>query len=93
MFFHGTTPELGIKEKILPPGQTGRLSESGRKKNLDKVFFTVDKSSALIYARKAVKRFGGNPVILTVEPVGDITPIHMKAGTSVLMADSAVVIR
>lgn len=93
LFFHGTTTELGIKTAILPPLKTGRLSEYNRKKNLDKVFFTKDKNSALIYARKAVKQFGGNPVVYTIYPIGNITPIQTAQGTSVYMSDEAIVIQ
>jgi len=37
----------------LPPANTGNISEKGRKKNLDKVFFTKDLKSAKIYADRA----------------------------------------
>jgi hypothetical protein len=69
------------------------LAELGRKRNLDKVFFTQDKRSAAIYARKAVKRFGGQPVVLQIEPVGSVVVLQTAPGTTVFMADSAEVLQ
>ena len=52
--------------------------EKGRKKNLDKIFYTTDKNSAKIYAGRAVRRFGGNPIIVRAIPMGDIDVINNK---------------
>lgn len=92
MYYHGTSSALGITEFLLPPEQSARLSEFGRKRNLDKVFFTLDVGSAKIYARKAAKRFGGKPLILKVNPIGEVTVLQATPGTTVLMADKAEVI-
>lgn len=92
IYYHGTSTALGIEGELLPPSRTERLSEVGRKKNLDKVFFTRDKGSAEIYAKKAVKQFGGEPVIYIIEPVGNITVLQDTPGTTVFMADSANVV-
>lgn len=92
IYYHGTTDALGNLRRIAPPTETAILSESRRKKNLDKVFFTMDPRSALIYARKAVKRFGGAPVIYDVYPEGEVTELQGKPGTTVYMADGARVI-
>lgn len=92
-FFHGTTTALGITTTLLPPAKTERLAELGRKRNLDKVFFTRDQRSASIYAHKAVKRFGGKPVVLVINPVGCIVVIQEAPGTTVLMADGAEVLQ
>lgn len=91
-FYHGTSDALGIADTLLPPEQSERLSEVGRKKNLNKVFFTRDAKSAEIYAKKAVKQFGGNPVVYTIRPVGEITVVQDTPGTTVFMADSATVV-
>lgn len=90
-FYHGTSSALGITTSLLPPLKTSKLSESGRRKNLNKVFFTYDRRSASIYADKAVKRFGGNPVVLNVIPIGNIELLQSAPGTTVLMADEAIV--
>lgn len=91
-FYHGTSTALGIDKVILPPEQTEKLSEVGRKKNLNKVFFTRDLRSAEAYAHKAVKNFGGNPVIYKVKPVGHVDVLQATPGTSVFMADAAEIL-
>lgn len=92
MYYHGTSSALGITDRLLPPDNSGKLSEAGRRRNLDKVFVTKDIGSAEIYARKAVKRFGGKPVILTVDPEGDIVTLQSAPGTTVFMACGALVL-
>lgn len=92
-FYHGTSSALGITTTLLPPENSARLAELGRKRNLDKVFFTRDKRSANIYARKAVKRFGGKPVVLQIVPKGCIVVLQAAPGTTVFMADSAEVLQ
>lgn len=91
IFFHGTSSALDISNELLPPGQTSVLSEAGRLRNLDKVFFTSDEGSARIYADKAVKRFGGKPVVLKVRPKGSMLVLQAAKGTTVFMADSAII--
>lgn len=93
VFFHGTSSVLGITDILLPPTKTTLLAELGRKKNLDKVFFTLDFNSAGIYADKAVKRFGGKPIVLRVLPNGKIVVVQARKGTTVYMADSAKVLQ
>jgi len=91
-FYHGTSDKiLSIGDRLIPPKDTGMLSEKGRKKNLDKVFFTNDKRSASIYAQKAAKQFGGNPVVYTISPVGDIEVLNNTPGTTVYNADWAYI--
>lgn len=90
-FYHGTSTAVDIGDRLLPPNMTGNLIELGRKKNLDKVFFTKDIGSARIYARKAVKLHGGEVVIYRVYPVGDITTLNDSEGTTVFAADWAYV--
>lgn len=55
---------------ILLPIQTKNLREKWRKKYVDKVFFTTSLLSAENYAKKACKKYGGNPVIYIVKPIG-----------------------
>lgn len=68
MFYHGTSSSLKIGHKLLPPSVSGNISETGRKKNLDKIFFTTDIKYAQIYAKKSVQKFGGEPIIFRVIP-------------------------
>lgn len=69
-FYHGTSDCMGISKWILPPAQTGNLREEWRRKYHDKVFFTTSLMSAKKYAKKACEKYGGNPVIYTVRPIG-----------------------
>lgn len=71
IFYHGTTDIFHINDKrIKSPLETGILREDWRKKLIDKVFITTSFVSAESYAKKACKRFGGNPIIYIVEPIG-----------------------
>ena len=69
-FYHGTSDVFDINKMILPPIQTGNFREEWRKINLDKVYFTSSQLSAENYAKKACKKYGGNPVIYIVKPIG-----------------------
>lgn len=69
-FYHGTSDVFDIREVILPPLQTDNLREDWRKKNLDKVYFTSSQLSAYMYAKKACKKYGGNPIVYIVKPIG-----------------------
>jgi hypothetical protein len=72
---------------LLPPTETGVIQESGRKKNLNKVFFTTDIRSAKIYAGRSVSRFGGKPVIYRVIPMSKTEVINELHGSSVYCCD------
>lgn len=93
MYYHGTsTHAIGEGEfRLLPPNATGVLSEKGRQKNLDRVFFTRDIGSARIYAGRAVQQFGGEPVVYRVIPMGEVVALNENAGTSVYHAEWAFV--
>ena len=80
MAFHGTTNAMQIKDRLLPSSETGYLREPFRHKNLDVVFLTVSKASAEYYAKKAVKQYGGNPVIYNAAPEGFIE----RKGTEII---------
>jgi hypothetical protein len=92
VFYHGTSQKFNPGDYILPPSETGEISEKGRKKNLDKVFFTLDKGSAKIYAGRATHSIGGEPHIYRIKPEGEITWINKTKGSTVLMSDKAKVI-
>lgn len=69
-FYHGTSDTLKIGKVLLPPVITDNQRENWRKKYLDKVFFTSSLLSAEMYAKKACKKYGGNPVVYIVRPIG-----------------------
>jgi hypothetical protein len=91
IFYHGTSTALGLLPggHLLPPNETEKISEKGRKKNLDKVFFTKDYGSAKIYAGRAIHQFGGNPVVYAVEPEGPVELVNATPGTTVFMSPKA----
>lgn len=93
VFYHGTSRIFSPGDYILPPEKTGEISEKGRRKNLDKVFFTLDKGSAKIYAGRAVQSLGGTPHVYIVEPEGEISWLNQTKGTTVAMAPIARVIQ
>ena len=70
IFYHGTTDAFKIKKVLLPPIHTNNLREDWRKKYHDVVFFTSSLLSASKFAKKACKKYGGNPVIYEVKPIG-----------------------
>jgi hypothetical protein len=98
VYYHGTTVDLRPGDFILPPSETGRMSEKGRKKNLDKVFFTSDPESARIYAGRARHSFldddlATEPRVYEVEPIGNMEVIQSAPGTTVFMSPKAKIVR
>ena len=73
---------------ILPPLQTSNLREDWRKKYLNKVFFTTPLLSAEMYAKKACKKYGGEPVVYMVKPIGQ----YFNKMNTEYIADKAVII-
>lgn len=68
-----------IKEteyRLMPPTVTGIIQEKGRKKNLDKVFFTPDIGTANIYGGRSKNVNGGVKRIFRVIPMGKIHKIN-----------------
>lgn len=70
IFYHGTSDVLPIKKVLLPPTVTRIKREEQCKKFTDKVFFTTSILSASMCAKKACKKYGGNPIIYIVNPIG-----------------------
>lgn len=89
--YHGTSNH-SITNKILPPQTTGVLSEVGRKKNLNKVFYTDTENSAKIYAGRAKNSYGGTPKVHRVIPMGDLETLNDTKGTEVHHSDYGVVV-
>ena len=92
MYFHGTSSALRVRGRLLPPKESGALSEKGRKKNLHLVFFTEDEKYARIYAGRACQRFGGKPVVCRVVPVGEVKCLSSRKGATVFVAPSAIIL-
>ena len=88
-FYHGTSDVLPIKNIILPPLHTNNLREDWRKKLTDKVFFTDSLMSAQKYAKKAAEKYGGNPIVYEVRPIGDV----WNPNTNEYVSDRARIIR
>lgn len=69
-FYHGTSTLADIDNEILPPEEHNfGINEEGRIKYSRKVFFTTVKGYAEKYARQAVRRAGGEPVVYEVFPL------------------------
>lgn len=81
MYYHGTSTgvlidhENPIGEMIIPPSESGVIQEQGRKKNLNKVFFTKNPGSAWIYAGRTKNVLGGEPIVYIVEPFCTADPL------------------
>lgn len=69
-FYHGTTDVFNIKKVLLPSTYTNNLREEWRKKYHNMVFFTTSLLSASKFARKSCEKYGGNPIIYEVRPIG-----------------------
>lgn len=91
VYYHGSSSECGIETMLLPPCESDTLSEKGRLKNLDRVFFTEDRKSAIIYAGRACRQFGGKPKLYRVIPQGDIVCLNETKGSTVYHAGYAFV--
>ena len=87
-YYHGSSDSVLDPHgfRLLPPNMTGKIQEKGRKKNLDRIFVTTDPKSAQIYAGRAVRRFGGKPLVVRAIPMGDVEPVNTRPGTSVYRA-------
>jgi hypothetical protein len=91
-FYHGTTTALEIGEELLPPTQTGRQTEP-RGQRRGKVFLTTDLEYAESYARRAVREWGGEPLVLEVAPTGPVKQISGRPGASAFHSTGALVKR
>ena len=69
-FYHGTTTAFGKLGIILPPDETGVEREIRSKKITNMVYITPSSLSAARYAKKAADKFGGEPIIYKVKPMG-----------------------
>ena len=76
ILLHGTSDAVHVGRELLPPVYTGVQRENWRKKDTDVIFLTQSSRAAVMYAWKAVQRFGGNPVVLTCDTVGMVYQNH-----------------
>ena len=76
IFLHGTSTYFGLEpgDLLLPPKETGKQTERRRRRR-GKVFFTDNLSSARHYAKVAVRKWGGEPIIYLIKPMGNIKQI------------------
>lgn len=88
VFYHGTSSALDIPV-LLPAAETGTLREEWRTKMTHKVFFTDSLLSARQYAKKAAKKYGGDPVVYVVKPNSEVWHIN----NTEYVADSANILR
>lgn len=89
VFYHGSSTSAGIENMLCPPSDTGVLSEVGRKKNLGRVFFTEDIGLAKIYAGRAARSYGGEPVLYRVICPVDVVQMNDTKGATVYHCDWA----
>ena len=87
-FYHGTTDVFKINRVLLPPVITDNKREEWRKKYTDKVFFTDSLLSASMYAKKACKKYGGNPIVYIVKPIGQ----YFNTVNTEYSADKALIV-
>ena len=90
-FYHGSCSLANISTKLLPPSMTDVLSEKGRNKNLDSVFFTADIGLAKIYAGRAARSIGGIPKLYRVVQPVDVVCLSDTTGATVYHANYAFV--
>lgn len=91
--YHGTTNKISMPGgEILPPSSTNTISEVGQKKNLDKVFLTPDLQYAWIYAGRASRVLGGQPVVYEVS-VDSPESFTDSSGCTIYTAPSARIVR
>lgn len=89
VFYHGSSTACGIDNMLLPPVAFETLSEKGRNKNLDRIFFTEDLGLAKVYAGRASKSLGGEPILFRVVMPVDAVCMNDTKGASVWHAEWA----
>tara|TARA_R110000824_G_scaffold93973_1_gene227152 strand:- start:78 stop:395 length:318 start_codon:yes stop_codon:yes gene_type:complete len=90
-YYHGSCTAADIGFELLAPEASNVISEVGRKKNLDRVFFTKDLGLAKIYAGRAARSVGGKPVLYRVVSPVDVVCMNDTAGATVYHASHAFV--
>ena len=88
-FYHGSSSTANIESLLMAPDSTGVISEKGRNKNLNRVFFTKDIGLARIYAGRACRSYGGEPKLYRVICPVDVVCLDDRKGASVYHAEWA----
>lgn len=88
-YYHGTSSAVQIRGVIFPPSVTNNQREDFRTKHTDQVFLTDSIVSARKYAKSSCQKYGGNPVVYTVVPIGN----KWKRKDTEYLADYALVLR
>lgn len=73
----------------MPPIITNNKREEWRKKYNNKVFFTTSILTANKFARKACEKYGGNPVVYEVKPIGQ----YFNTINGEYISDKAIITR
>lgn len=76
MWYHGSSVIEKDDYMLLPPETTGVLQEKGRKKNLNRVFFTPSIGVARIYAGRSKNVNGGTKRVFRVIPMSEVVKIN-----------------
>ena len=87
-YYHGTSSSLDVGFYLLPSIDTDVLREDFMSKLRDVVFVTSSVVSAEKYAKKAVERFGGDPVVMVVSPIG-----ARRINNNEYVCDKAIVLK
>jgi len=92
--YHGTSTALNVGKEIRPAKATGKQTET-RLQRRHKVFFTTNQESAMTYARRASRKWGGEPIVLEVEPFGLVKQLSKRGPPlgPVYHSDGATVVR
>ncbi len=76
VLYHGTSTALPIGNMLLPPVETEVKREHWRQKDINVVFLAQTFGAAAAYAWKAVRKYGGLPVVLACKPLGLLARNH-----------------
>lgn len=91
-YWHGSSSNLlpDGSYRLLPPTDTGKITEADRQQRRDQVFFTTSKAYARIYAMRACRLYGGQPVVRRVIPArNEVVCLHATKGCEVYHAPAA----
>lgn len=93
-YWHGSSSNLlpDGSYRLLPPTATGKITEADRQQRRDQVFFTTSKAYARIYAMRACRLYGGQPVVRRVIPArNEVVCLNAMKGSEVYFAPSAFI--
>ena len=95
VLYHGTSDALNVSigDALLPPKETEVQTEP-RMQRRGRVFLTSNKNAAHTYARRAVRKWGGNPIIIIADPIGEVKQMtkSISAFGPIFLCDKAIII-